>query len=150
MKIICDNRNAFHNYSFEEKFEAGLVLKGTEVKSLRNGKANLRDAYAVFRQGELFLINAHIGPYEQGNRENHEPLRSRKCLLHKLELQKLWGRAEIKGNVLIPLKLYFKEGIAKVEIGLGKGKKLHDKRATSKEREAKRYMDKVVKQKSRR
>lgn len=145
IKIICDNKKAFHNYFIEDRFEAGLVLKGTEVKSLRDGKANIRDAYAVFRQRELFLINAHINAYALGNRANHEPLRSRKLLLHRSELDKIWGKSEIKGYALIPLKMYFKKGIAKVEIGIGRGKKLHDKRASEKERESKRELDRVKK-----
>jgi len=128
IKIICDNKQARFNYHIEEKVEAGLVLIGTEVKALREGKANLRDAHAVFTRGELYLLNAHIAPYSMGNRENHEPLRTRKLLLHKKEVDKLWGKCQIKGYTLIPLKLYFKKGIAKVELGLGRGKKLHDKR----------------------
>ena len=143
IKIICDNRSAFHNYSIEERWEAGLVLLGPEVKSLRDGKANLRDAYAVLKGGELWLINAHISPYTHGNRENPDPLRSRKLLLHRSELAKLWNKLAIKGYSLIPLKLYFKEGKAKAELGLGKGKKLHDKRAATKERDEKRTMDRL-------
>lgn len=145
IKIICDNRKARHNYFIEDRFEAGICLKGTEVKSLRDGKANLMDAYAIFKSGELFLLNAHISPYTLGNRANHEPLRTRKLLLHRSELSKLWGKIEIKGYSLIPLKMYFKKGIAKVEIGIGKGKKLHDKRASTKEREEKKAMSQAVK-----
>lgn len=144
IKIICDNRKAFHNYTIEEKFEAGLVLTGTEVKSLRAATANLRDAYAVFKGGELFLMNAHINPYAQGNRANHEPLRTRKVLMHREELSKLWGKMEIKGYALVPLKLYFKKGLAKVELGLGRGKKSHDKRHDIKERDEKRRMQKLT------
>ncbi len=144
IKIICENRKARHNYSIEERFEAGIVLRGTEVKSLRNGKANLQDSYAIFKNTELYLLNAHISPYEMGNRENHDPLRTRKLLMSRAELDKLWGRAEIKGNAVIPLKMYFKKGIVKVEIGLGKGKKLYDKRSTEKEREMKRDLDRAV------
>jgi SsrA-binding protein len=149
IKIICDNKKAFHNYFIEEKFEAGMVLKGTEVKSLRTGKANIRDAYAVFKGMELYLINAHISAYEMGNRENHEPLRTRKLLLKHSELSKLWGKTEIKGYALVPLKMYFKKGLAKIEIGIGRGKKSFDKRASTKEKEAKRDMARVVKQKNR-
>ena len=145
IKIICENRKARHNYHIEERFEAGMVLTGTEVKSLRDGKANLMDAYATFKSGELFLLNANISHYKQGNRENHDPVRTRKLLLHRSELNKLWGRSEIKGYSLVPLKMYFKGGVAKVEIGLGKGKKLHDKRAATKEREAQRNMAKITK-----
>lgn len=145
LKIICDNRAAFHHYAIEEKVEAGLVLLGTEVKALREGKANLRDAYAILKNGELWLLNAHISPYTHGNRENHDPLRSRKLLLKKSELHKLWGRLKIKGYTLLPLKLYFKEGIVKAELGLGKGKKLHDKRQAIKERDEKRRLAQTLK-----
>jgi SsrA-binding protein len=145
IKIICENRKARHNYHIEDRFEAGMVLRGTEVKALRDGKANLQDAYAILKSGELFLLNAHINPYALGNRENHDPLRTRKLLLHRAELSKLWGKMEIKGYSLIPLKMYFKKGKAKIEIALGKGKKLHDKRASTKEREANRQMAKVMK-----
>lgn len=143
IKIICENRKARHNYFIEDRFEAGMCLKGSEVKSLREGKANLQDAYAVFTRGELFLMNAHIAPYVMANRENHEPLRSRKLLLHKAELSKLWGKKEIRGYSLIPLKMYFKKGRAKVEIAIARGKKSHDKRASTKEREAKRQLDRL-------
>lgn len=145
IKIVSENKKAFHNYSFEEKFEAGIVLKGTEVKSLREGTVNIRDSYAVFSGRELFLINAHLSPYKMGNRENHDPLRSRKLLLHRHELDKIWGKAEIRGYALIPLKVYFKKGKVKVEIGIGVGKKLHDKRASIKEREGKRELDRLRK-----
>lgn len=145
IKIICDNRKARHNYFLEDKFEAGLVLKGTEVKSLREGKANLQDAYAIFKGRELFLINANISEYRMGNRENHEPLRTRKLLMHAAELNKLWTKLEIRGYSLIPTKMYFKKGIAKIEIAIAKGKKAFDKRATEKEREVKRDMAKVMK-----
>jgi SsrA-binding protein len=149
IKIICDNRKARHNYYLEDKFEAGLVLKGTEVKSLRDGKANLQDSYAVFKGRELFLINAHIAPYTQGNRENHEPLRSRKLLLHESEIDKLWKKLEIRGYSLVPTKMYFKKGRAKIEIAVGKGKKSFDKRASTKERDAKRDVAKAMKSKHR-
>lgn len=145
IKIVCENRKAFHNFFFEERLEAGIELKGTEVKALRAGQANLNDAYAVFKGRELYLLNAHISPYTYGNQQNHEPLRSRKLLMHREELDKLWSRAEVKGYALVPLKLYFKKGMAKVEIGIGRGKKLHDKRATTKEREVKREMDRAAK-----
>lgn len=144
IKIICENRKARHNYSIEDRFEAGVALKGTEVKSLRDGKANLLDSYAIFRGSELFLINAHIAPYAMGNRENHEPTRTRKLLLHRAELNKMWGKLETQGFSLIPLKMYFKKGVAKVELGLGKGKKLHDKRDSIKEREVQRQMQRTI------
>lgn len=145
IKIICDNRKAGHHYFLEDRFEAGIVLTGTEVKSLRTGKANLQDAYAILKNGELFLINAHIAPYALGNRENHEPLRTRKLLVHKAELNKLFGKSEVRGFTLIPTKMYFKKGRAKVEIALAKGKTGVDKRKTTQEREAKRELAKVAK-----
>ncbi len=146
IKIVCENRKARHNYFIEDKWEAGIVLVGTEVKSLRDGKANLLDAYAVFKGGEIYLLNAHIAPYTHGNLANHEPLRSRKLLLNADEISKLWTQIEIKGYSLVPLKMYFKKGICKVEIGLGRGKKNFDKRQSEKEKDAKRMMDKVTKQ----
>ena len=145
IKVICENRKARHNYFIDEQYEAGMVLAGTEVKALRDSKANLTDAYALFRGRELFLVNAHIGPYAMGNRENHEPLRSRKLLLGRSELNKLWEQVEIKKASLIPLKMYFKKGRAKVEIGVGRGKKNYDKRQTTKDREAQRDMAKISK-----
>ncbi len=145
IKIITDNRKAFHNYFIEDRFEAGMVLKGTEVKALREGKVNLRDAYAIFKGSELFLVNCHISPYEQGNIANHDPLRTRKLLLNRSELTKLWGQSEIKGYNLIPTKMYFKAGIAKVEIALGKSKKAFDKRQTTKDKEEKRALDRARK-----
>lgn len=146
IKIVAENRKAFHNYAIEERTEAGIVLKGTEVKSLRNGKANLQDSYAIIKNGEMFLLNAHIPPYALGNRENHDPLRTRKLLLHKNEIHKLWSKSDIKGYSVIPLKIYFKKGRAKVELGVGRGKKLHDKRESTKEREAHRQMDRLKRQ----
>ncbi len=145
IKLITDNRKAFHSYMFDERVEAGIVLKGTEVKSLRDGKVNIKDGYAVFKSGELFLLNVHIGAYAQGNIANHEPLRTRKLLLHRSELGKLWTKAEIKGYSLIPIKMYFKKGLAKIEIGLGKGKKSFDKRQATKEKDEKRSLDRVRK-----
>ena len=144
IKIVCENRKARHNYFLEDKYEAGLVLKGTEVKSLRTGQTNLADSYAVFTHGELFLLNAHIAPYALGNRANHEPLRTRKLLMKAEELKKLWGKIEIKGYSLVPTKLYFRKGIAKIEIALGKGKKAPDKRQATKDRDVKREMDRVT------
>ena len=149
IKIICDNRKARHNYFLEDRFEAGVVLRGTEVKSLRDGKANIQDSYALLKGGELWLLNAHIAAYAMGNRANHEPLRTRKLLLHAAELKKLYGRMETKGYSLIPVKLYFKKGLAKLELALAKGKKAHDKRAATKEREAKKQMSQLAKKASR-
>ena len=133
-KIICQNKKAYHDYFVEETFEAGIVLVGTEVKSLRVGKAQLVDSYAVFHGEELFLLNAHISPYSHAARDNHDPTRSRKLLLHKKELQRLMGKVNEKGLSLVPLKLYFKNGKVKVAIGLVKGKKLHDKREVMKQK----------------
>ncbi len=147
IKIVCENRKARHNYFLEDKYEAGMVLTGTEVKSMRDGKANLMDSYAVFKGGELWLLNANISGYAQGNRANHEPLRTRKLLLHRAELSKLWGKMETKGYSLVPLKLYFKRGKAKVEVALARGKKSHDKRDSIKEREMKREDQKLSRQK---
>lgn len=149
IKIISENRKASHNYYLEERFEAGIVLTGTEVKSLRGGKANLADAYAMFRGRELFLVNAHITEYKQGNINNHEPTRTRKLLMNHAELNKLWGKLEIKGYSLVPTKFYFKNGRVKVEIAIGRGKKAFDKRASEKEKETKRDLAKVMKQKQR-
>jgi SsrA-binding protein len=143
-KLIAENRKARFNYAVEETYEAGLVLKGTEVKSCREGKVNLGDGYAAFRQGELYLQNVHISEYKHGNRYNHEPLRVRKLLLHDKELTKLVGLLK-SGMSLVPLKMYFKSAYAKVLLGLAKGKKAHDKRQDLKKKEAKREMERSVK-----
>ncbi|MBE9535654.1 MAG: SsrA-binding protein SmpB [Proteobacteria bacterium] len=148
-KIICKNKKAYHDYFVEESFEAGIVLVGTEVKSLRAGKAQLVDSYAVFRGEELFLLNAHISPYSHAARDNHDPTRSRKLLLHKKELQRLLGKVNEKGLSLVPLKLYFKNGKVKAEIGLVKGKKLHDKREVMKERAMNKDVEQELKERSR-
>jgi SsrA-binding protein len=134
-KIICNNKKAFHNYFIEEKFEAGMVLKGTEVKSLRQGKANLNDSFALVKNGEAFLNNLHISPYDFGNRENHDPDRMRKLLLHRKEIAKLNSKVREQGYSLVPLRLYFKNGLVKVEMGLAKGKKLYDKREVMKQKD---------------
>ncbi len=144
-KLICNNKKAFHNYFIEEKFEAGMVLKGTEVKSLRMGKANLNDAFALVKNGEAFLNNLHISPYDFGNRENHDPERVRKLLLHKKEIDKLHGKVREQGYSLVPLRLYFKNGLVKVEMGLAKGKKLYDKREDMKKQDQKREMATALK-----
>lgn len=136
VKIIAKNRKAFHEYHILDTWEAGLVLQGTEVKSLRAGRCNLGDGYAEIRDAEAWLVKVHIGPYEQGNRENHEPFRRRKLLLTRRELRKIRPRLEEKGLTLVPLRLYFKHGLAKVEIGLARGKKLHDKRDAKAKRDA--------------
>lgn len=128
IKIVATNRRARHEYHILETWEAGLVLQGTEVKALREGKVNLGDAYGEIRGGEGWVVKMHIGPYEMGNRENHEPFRRRKLLLHRREIRKMLPKLEEKGLTLVPLRLYFREGRAKIEFGLGRGKKLHDKR----------------------
>lgn len=127
-KLICQNKKAWYNYSIEETYEAGISLLGSEVKSLREGKANLGDSYAKIKNGEIFLIDAHISAYSHANRFNHDPLRPRKLLLHKREIKRLIGKVQEKGFTLIPLRLYFSNGKAKVELGLAKGKKKYDKR----------------------
>jgi SsrA-binding protein len=124
------NRAAFHNYEILESFECGVALVGTEVKSIREGKANLTDAYALVKDGEVWLLNAHVSPYTHGNRMNHEPRRTRKLLMHKAEINRLSGRTVEKGLALVPTKMYFKDGRVKVEIGLARGKKNYDKRET--------------------
>ena len=143
-KIIARNKRARHDYQILDTWEAGIVLTGTEVKSLRDGKANLTDSFGILKDGELFLLNLHISPYEQGNRFNHEPTRTRKLLMHRKEIRKLIGAVERQGLTLVPLDLYFKGGVAKVTLALGKGKKLHDKRADEKKREDQRDMARAV------
>ncbi len=141
---IARNRRARHDYHILDRWEAGIVLTGTEVKALRNGKANLTDAYGVVNDGEVWLLNLHISPYEQGNQFNHEPTRTRKLLLHKREIRKLIGSVEREGLTLIPLELYFSNGRAKVSLALGKGKKLHDKREDARKREDEREMARAM------
>ena len=148
-KLICNNKKAYHDYFIEEKFEAGVVLQGTEVKSLRNGKANLNDSFALIKGGEAFLHNLHISPYAFGNRENHDPDRMRKLLLHKAQIVKLFAKIREQGYSFIPLRIYFKDGLVKVELGLAKGKKLYDKREDMKEKDHKRDMAQAMKQRGR-
>lgn len=145
IKIVCQNRKAYHDYSIEETIEAGIQLLGTEVKSLRDGKANLKDSYILIKDSEVILLNCHISPYSHGNILNHDPLRTRKLLLHRKEIERLRGKIQQKGYTLIPLKIYFKGPFAKVEVGLAKGKRLYEKREAIKEREAKRDIEKVMK-----
>ncbi|HMC54454.1 MAG TPA: SsrA-binding protein SmpB [Gemmatimonadaceae bacterium] len=140
---IARNKRARFDYAILETFEAGLVLKGTEVKSLREGKASITDAYGIVRDGEIFLLNAHIQPYSRGGYVNHEPAANRKLLLHRREIRRLIGAVERQGLTLIPLELYFKNGVAKVALALAKGKKLHDKRETERQRDAEREMARV-------
>jgi SsrA-binding protein len=135
-KLIAANRKAFHDYFILDKFEAGAVLLGTEVKSIREGRVNLKDSYALVRGGEMFLQNCHISPYSHGNRENHDPTRSRKLLLHAAEIRKLIGKTQEKGLTLIPLRVYLKRGKVKFELGVAKGKKQYDKRETERRKEA--------------
>lgn len=144
-RVVVRNRKARHEYQVLEEWEAGLVLQGTEVKSLRQGKANLQDAFARFDRGELWLHNLHISPYEAGNRFNHDPLRPRKLLLHSRELRKLVGQVEQKGLTLVPLDIHFRRGIAKVNLALVRGKKLHDKREDLRRRDAEREMARAYK-----
>ncbi len=146
---VATNRKAHHDYFIEETLEAGIVLQGTEVKSLRLGLANLTDSYAIVKNNEVFLFNANISPYPHGNIMNHEPLRTRKLLLHREEIRKLIGKINQKGFTLVPLKIYFARGKAKVLIGLAKGKKAYDKRETIKEKESKREVERTVKERSR-
>jgi SsrA-binding protein len=145
MKIVAQNRKAFHDYFIEEAFEAGIVLTGTEVKSLRDGKANLKDSYVIVKDSEAFLLNCHISPYTHGNIMNHDPTRTRKLLLHRKEIIRLQGLAAQKGFSLVPLKIYFKESRAKVEIGLVKGKRQYEKRESIKKKEADREIERAMK-----
>jgi SsrA-binding protein len=145
-KVVGSNRKAFHDYSIEEKIEAGLILKGTEVKSLREGRVNLREGYVTVTNGKAILHNCHIGEYSHGNIMNHEPLRARPLLLHKKQIVKLAGKIQLKGLTIVPLRIYFNpRGIAKVELGLARGKKHYDKRDAVKKRDAGREMDRVMK-----
>ena len=144
IKVITVNRQAYHDYFVERTIEAGISLVGTEIKSIRDGKVNLRGAYAIARNGELWLENAHIAVYEHGNRYNHEPMRNRKLLLHRREIEQLQAKVTTKGLTLIPLKLYLKGGRAKIELGLCRGKKLYDKREAIAERDVKREMERVI------
>lgn len=143
------NRKAYHDYFIEETVEAGMALQGTEVKSLRLGLANLSDSYALVKNDEVFLLNANISPYPHGNIMNHEPLRTRKLLLHGEEIRKLIGKMALKGYTIIPLKIYFVRGKAKVLLGLAKGKKSFDKRETIKAKESKREVERAVKERNR-
>jgi SsrA-binding protein len=149
IKLIAQNKKAYHDYYVEETLEAGIALTGTEVKSLRVGKANMRDSYAAVEGGELWLIGVHISPYEQGNIFNHDPLRKRKLLVHSRELRRMYGKVKVSGYTLVPTKLYFKDGRAKVEIGLAKGKTTYDKRQTLAKKEADRDIQRAFKTRDR-
>jgi SsrA-binding protein len=146
-KVISDNREVRFRYEILETYEAGIELKGTEVKSIREGKVNLRDGYALIRDGQAWLLNVHISPYQKSTDYfNHDPRRTRRLLLHKQEIRKLIGKVEQQGLTLVPLKMYFKKGFVKISIALGKGKKIHDKRETIKKREDQREMSRAMKQ----
>ena len=146
IKIVAENRKARHDYFIEDKFEAGMVLQGTEVKSLRRGRCNLRDSYARISNGEVWVHNMHIGPYPFAYYNNHEPRRTRKLLLHKYEINKLYGKVNEAGGSLIPLRVYFKNGRAKLLLALAKGKKKHDKRQTIRRREEQRDLQRAMRQ----
>ena len=143
---VAVNRRARYEYAIEETLEAGIVLTGTEIKSIRAGRANLAEAYARVEHGEAWLIGAHIAPYEQGNRNNHPPTRVRKLLLHRDQIAELAGKSQAKGLTLVPLKLYIRDGMAKLELGVARGKKAHDKRRTIAERDARRELERTVKE----
>ncbi len=144
IKIVSENRKAFHDYFIEDRVEAGIVLTGTEIKSIRNGKVNLKDSYARISNGEVWVHQMHISPYEQGNRFNHDPLRPRKLLLHRTEINKLVGKIQLQGLTLLPIKIYLKNGMAKVELAVGQGKKNYDKRQVLAEREGKRDIERAL------
>ncbi len=143
-KLIAQNRKARHDYLIEDTYEAGVMLTGTEVKSCRNGKVSLTDAYAAVKDGEAWLMQAHIAPYSHGNRTNHDPLRTRKLLLHRSEIDRLHVAAAQDGRTLVPLRMYFKHGLAKVEIAVARGKKAYDKRQTVAKRDAQRQMQREL------
>jgi SsrA-binding protein len=145
-KVVAQNRKAYHDFFIEDTYEAGIVLTGTEIKSIRQGRANLKDSYARVENGELFLHNMHISPYEQGNRFNHDPRRTRKLLMHKSEILRLHGLSRERGYSLIPLRLYLKNGLCKVEVALAKGKKLYDKRAEIAKRDAAREIERAFRE----
>jgi len=145
VRTVATNRKAFHDYFVQETFEAGIALTGTEIKSVRAGALNLRDAYAQVRGGELWLENVHISPYEQGNRFNVDPYRTRKLLMHRKEINRLMGRAQEKGLTIVPLRVYLKKNRAKVEIALVKGKRQYDKRETISQRDATREIERALK-----
>lgn len=148
-KLIAKNPTAFHNYTIDNKLEAGIVLSGTEIKSIRNGKANLKDSYAIIKNGEVYIVGMHISPYEQGNIFNKNPLRDRKLLLNKLEINKLIGLTKQKGFSLVPLSMYFKGSLVKIELGIGKGKKLYDKREDIAKKDAERRIRQQMSNKNR-
>lgn len=145
IKIIATNKKAYHDYFIEDTYEAGIVLVGSEVKSVRLGQVNLKDSYCIVKNGSLELVNAHISPYEKGSFFNVDSRRTRKLLMHKAEIDKLRGKVEIKGFTLVPTKMYLKQGLVKVEVGLAKGKELHDKRKTLADKDMKRSLERQLK-----
>ncbi|NLY80508.1 MAG: SsrA-binding protein SmpB [Lysinibacillus sp.] len=147
-KVLAQNKKASHDYFIEKTYEAGMVLQGTEIKSIRAGRVQQKDSFVLIRNGEAWISNMHISPYEQGNRFNHDPLRRRKLLLHKKEIAELAGAVQRDGYTIVPLKIYIKDGYAKLLIGLGKGKKKYDKRADERKKEAKREMERALKAKN--
>jgi SsrA-binding protein len=148
VKQVAQNRKAYHDYFVSEKFEAGIELFGTEVKSIRQGHVNLKDAFCTVKNGELFVIGMHISPYEKGNIFNRDPMRQRRLLMHKREIMRLYGRMKQEGLTLIPLSVYFKDSLVKLELGLAKGKKLHDKRESTARRDANREIDRTIKERN--
>lgn len=149
VKVVAVNRRATHDYFIDERYEAGMALTGTEIKSIREGRINLREGYARVVNGEVFLTNVHIAPYEQGNRYNHEPLRDRKLLLHRNQIAELVGRVRQRGYTLIPMQVYLKNGRAKVEIGLARGKHQYDKRESIAKRDAQRDIERALRERRR-
>ena len=145
VKVIAKNRKARHDYIIEDTHEAGVVLTGSEIKSIRAGQVNLRDSYAAIRDGELWLINVHIAPYKQASQQNHEPRRDRKLLMHRREINRLTGKLQEKGLTLVPLRLYLKDSLAKLEIAVARGKKLYDKRESIQRRETDRALERTLK-----
>lgn len=146
IKVVASNRKAYHEYTFTDTFEAGLVLRGTEIKSIRGGRVSLQEGYVQFENGEAWLVNVHIAAYEPASRENHDPKRKRKLLLHRREIERLSGRVQEKGLTVVPLRLYLKDGRAKLEIGLGRGKRQYDKREAIAKRDSQRQVDRAVKE----
>ncbi len=149
IKVLASNRKAYHDYHIDETYETGIALTGTEIKSVRAGSVNLRDAYAQVRNGELWMMNVHIAPYEPASRQNVDPYRDRKLLMHRKEILRLFGKVQEKGYTLVPLKVYLKKNRAKVEIGLARGKKQYDKREAISKRDAAREMERAVKERRR-
>ncbi len=146
IKIVATNKKALHDYFIEETYEAGVSLRGTEVKSIREGRVNLKDSFAMVEDGEVWLYNCHISPYSHGRIEEQDPLRKRKLLLHREEINRLMGKVQQRGYTLVPIKIYFKEGKAKIELALAKGKKLYDKREALKKKDLKREAERILKE----